>query len=71
MDQGDFVKSRYRCKYIFTASSTVKKGRVPIDTILTAGSWRSMKTFGRFYDKEIVERKVEVGQFLVERGYLS
>ena len=62
MDQGDFVKSRYRYS-IFSphytkraASSTTKKGRVPIDTILKIGGW-SMKTFGRFYDKEIVERK--------------
>ena len=41
------------------ASSTAKKGRVAIDTILKTGSWRSMKTFGRFYDKEIVERKYD------------
>ena len=39
------------------ASSTAKKCRVPINTILKTGDWRSMKTFGRFYDKEIVERK--------------
>ena len=39
------------------ASSTAKKGRVPIDTILKTGVWRSMKTFGQFYDKEIVEKK--------------
>ena len=39
------------------ASSTAKKGCVAIDTILKTGSWRSMKTFGWFYDKEIVERK--------------
>ena len=39
------------------ASSTTKKGCVPINTILKTGGWRSMKTFGRFYDKEIVERK--------------
>ena len=39
------------------ASSTAKKGQVPIDTILKTGRWRSMKSFGRFYDKEIVERK--------------
>ena len=37
------------------ASSTAKKGRVPINTILKTGVWKSMKTFGRFYDKEIVE----------------
>ena len=39
------------------ASSTAKKCRVPINTILKTGGWRSMKTFGRFYDKKIVERK--------------
>ena len=39
------------------ASSTAKKGCVDIDTILKTGSWRSMKTFGWFYHKEIVERK--------------
>ena len=39
------------------ASSTAKKGLVPIVTILKIGSWRSMKTFERFYDKGIVERK--------------
>ena len=39
------------------ASSTAKKGRVPVDTILKTGVWRSMKTFGQFYDKEIVEKK--------------
>ena len=39
------------------ACSTATKGRVPIDTVLKAVGWRSMKTFGRFYDKEIVERK--------------
>ena len=33
------------------ASSTAKKGLVPIVTILKIGSWRSMKTFERFYDK--------------------
>ena len=38
-------------------SSTANKSRVPITTILKTGGWRSMKTFGRFYDKEIVERK--------------
>ena len=63
MDQGDFVKSRYSTSIFSThstgsvASSTAKKGRVAIDTILKTGSWRSMKTFGWFYDKEIVERK--------------
>ena len=40
------------------ASSAAKKGRVPIDTILKTGVWRSMKTFGQFYDKEIVEKKI-------------
>ena len=39
------------------ASSTAKKGHVPIDATLKTGGWRSMKTFGRFYDKGIVERK--------------
>lgn len=39
------------------ASSTAKKGHVPIETILKTGGWRSMKTFGRFYDKEVVDRK--------------
>ena len=39
------------------ASSTAKKGRVPLDTNLKTGGWRNMKTFGRFYDEEIVERK--------------
>ena len=33
------------------ASSTAKRCRVPIDTILKPGGWRSMKTFGWFYDK--------------------
>ena len=41
------------------ASSTAKKGHVPINTILKTGDWRSMKISGRFYDKEIVERKDE------------
>ena len=63
MDQGDFGKSRYICKYIFPAlhqecyKQSSSKGRVPITTILKTGGWRSMKTFERFYDKEIVERK--------------
>ena len=39
------------------ASSTAKKGCVSINTILKAEGWRNMKTFGRFYDKEIVKRK--------------
>ena len=39
------------------ASSAAKNGRVPIDAILKTGGWRSMKTFERFYDKKIVERK--------------
>ena len=38
-------------------SSAAKNGRVPIDAILKTGGWRSMKTFERFYDKKIVERK--------------
>ena len=33
------------------ASSTAKKGHISIR------GWRSVKTFGRFYKKEIVERK--------------
>ena len=40
------------------ASSTANKGCVPIDTILKKWGWISMKTFGRFYDKEMVERKM-------------
>ena len=39
------------------ASSTAKKGRVPINIIPKTGVWRNLKTFGRFYDKEVVERK--------------
>ena len=39
------------------ARSTAKKVRVPINTILKTVGWRSMKTFGQFYDKEIVKRK--------------
>ena len=42
------------------ASSTAKKRCVPIDTTLKTGGWRSMKTFGRFHDKEIVERKCKI-----------
>ena len=63
MNQGDFVKSRYRYNYVFThstrsaASSTAKKGRFPINIILKTGVWRNLKTFGRFYDKEVVKRK--------------
>ena len=38
-------------------SSTANKGRVPITTILKTVGWRSLKTFGRFYEKEIFERK--------------
>ena len=38
-------------------SSKAKKDLVSINTILKTGGWRSMKTFGWFYDKEIVERK--------------
>ena len=40
-----------------TASSTAKKDRFPINTILKTGSWRSLKTFERFYDKEVVKKK--------------
>ena len=40
-------------------SSKAKKDLVSINTILKTGGWRSMKTFGRFYDKEIVNRKDE------------
>ena len=38
-------------------SSTANKGRVPITTILKTVGWRSLKTFGRLYEKEIFERK--------------
>ena len=37
------------------ASSTAKKGHISIRG--WRGGWRSVKTFGRFYKKEIVERK--------------
>ena len=37
------------------ASSTVREVRVPINTFLKTGGWKIMKTFGLFYDKEIVE----------------
>ena len=43
-------------------SSKAKKDLVSINTILKTGRWRSMKTFGRFYDKEFpyqVKRKDE------------
>ena len=53
------------------ASSAAKKGRVPIDTILKTGGWRSIKTFARFYDKEIVERKDDSALNILDNVKLS
>ena len=47
-------------------SSTANKGRVPITTILKTGAWRSMKTFGRFYDKESVEKKDDFALIILD-----
>ena len=40
------------------ASSTAKKGLVPIVTILKIGSWRSMKTLNGFMIRELLKEKM-------------
>ena len=41
-----------------SASTSFAKPRVPMDTILKTGGWRSMKTFAVYYDKPVENEEV-------------
>ena len=37
-----------------SASTTRAATRIPIDTVLKTGDWRSMRTFAKHYNKDII-----------------
>ena len=39
------------------STSMAKNLQLPIDLILKTGGWRSMKSFGKHYDKPIAENR--------------
>ena len=56
---------------IRSASTSYAKNCLPLDTILKAGGWRSMKTFTQYYDKPIETRDSNFAYNILKKGLSS